>query len=72
VDSRTLQAFKDLTAEKLREVRCPDHQQPPRVKFSGGSLREVTVSLSGCCEKLLALANRAISEPSAKEPTVLH
>ena len=58
-----LQAFKDRTAEKLRDIRCPEHRQTPRLRFSGGSLREVTISLSGCCDKLIGLANQAIGEP---------
>ena len=52
--------FKNYTAAKLRDVMCPVHQQPPRVRVSGASLREVTVSLSGCCSTLIGLANKAI------------
>ena len=54
--------FKRRTARKLEGVRCPDHRQPPRLKFHGATLPEMTVQMSGCCAKLIAIANRAIAE----------
>jgi hypothetical protein len=58
----SVEEFKQRTAKKLETVRCPDHRQPPRLKFQGATLRDVTIQMSGCCSKLLALANRAIAE----------
>jgi hypothetical protein len=57
-----LDQFKTATAGKLAEVRCPVHRQAPRLRFEGESLREVTIQLSGCCGKLMALANQAIAK----------
>jgi hypothetical protein len=54
--------FKQSTAQKLEAVRCPDHRQPPRLKFNGTTLRDVTIQMSGCCSKLLDLANKAIAD----------
>ena len=59
----TLEDFKKRTEHKLREVRCPDHRQSPRLKFRGSTLKEVTIQMSGCCSKLIEMANRAIAEP---------
>ncbi len=56
-----LDRFKLATANKLAGLRCPVHRQAPRLRFDGASLREVTISLSGCCPMLMALANRAIA-----------
>ena len=53
--------FKVQTARKLEDIRCPDHRQPPRLKFHGATLRDVTIQMSGCCAKLLEIANRAIA-----------
>jgi hypothetical protein len=53
--------FKQLTASKLRDVRCPKHRQAPRLRFHGSSLRDITIQMSGCCEKLLAIANQKIA-----------
>ena len=58
----SVEEFKKTTARKLETVRCPDHRQPPRLKFSGTTLRDVTIQMSGCCSKLLELANRAIAD----------
>ena len=57
----SIDEFKQDTARKLETVRCPDHRQPPRLKFHGATLRDVTIQMSGCCSKLLELANKAIA-----------
>jgi len=57
----SIDEFKKNTARKLETVRCPDHRQAPRLKFHGATLRDVTVQMSGCCSKLLELANKAIA-----------
>jgi len=57
-----VQDFKLKTQYKLRDVRCPEHLQPPRIKFHGATLRDVTIQMSGCCAKLIEMANRAIAE----------
>jgi len=53
--------FKEQTREKLRELRCPDHQQSPRLKFHGSTLRDISIQMSACCHKLAALANEKIA-----------
>lgn len=60
-DSAAVERFKEATRGKLRGLRCLDHHQPPRLHFSGKTLRDVTISMSGCCEKLMALANARIA-----------
>jgi len=57
-----VEAFKQKTGAKLRDIRCPQHRQPPRLKFRGSTLRDVSIQMSGCCEKLIELANRAIAQ----------
>jgi hypothetical protein len=58
----TVEEFKERTALKIRDLRCPDHHQPPRLKFEGASLRTINVRLSACCTKLITQANRRIAE----------
>jgi hypothetical protein len=69
-DTLRVERFKQLTKEKLRGVRCPDHHQPPCLHFSGSSLRDIDVSLSGCCEKLMQLANARIALAPAAEADI--
>jgi len=56
-----LDRFKEQTREKLQDLRCPDHRQSPRLQFHGSTLRDVTIRLTACCDKLAALANRRIA-----------
>jgi hypothetical protein len=60
-DRLRVERFKQSTREKLRGVRCPEHHQPPRLHFHGSSLRDTTISLSGCCARLMELANARIA-----------
>lgn len=62
-DSLRVERFKQATEDKLRDVRCPEHNQPPRIRFHGTSLRDITISLSGCCHKLMEIANARIGSP---------
>jgi hypothetical protein len=66
-DKVRLEQFKQSTKEKLRGVRCPDHHQPPRLQFHGVSLRDITISISGCCDRLMELANARIAMAATAE-----
>jgi hypothetical protein len=59
-DRTSVERFKQATEEKLRDVRCPEHRQAPRLRFQGSSLRDISISLSGCCQKVMDLANLRI------------
>ncbi len=61
----SIHEFKRAAELKLRGVRCPDHRRTPRVRVTGASLRDAQLYLSGCCDKVMALANRAIGLASA-------
>ena len=56
-----LEDFRERTAQKVRDLRCPVHGQPPRLRFHGSTLREITIQMSGCCDALLSLANQRIA-----------
>jgi len=56
-----VEEFKRETLRKLQDVRCPDHHQPPRLNFRGSTLREISIQLRACCDKLAAIANRKIA-----------
>jgi len=65
-----VEQFKQSTKDKLRGLRCPDHHQQPRLHFHGAALREITISISGCCEKLMGLANSRIAFAPATESQI--
>jgi hypothetical protein len=54
--------FRERTACKVRDLRCPVHGQPPRLRFQGATLRDITIQMSGCCDTLLGLANQKIAD----------
>jgi hypothetical protein len=60
----TVDEFKERTASKVRDLRCPDHHQPPRLKFQGSSLKTINIQMTACCAKLITLANQRIAENS--------
>lgn len=60
VDSLGVERFKQATEDKLRDVRCPDHRQAPRIRFHGTSLRDISISMTGCCAKVMEIANARI------------
>jgi hypothetical protein len=61
LETASIHEFKRATEQKLRSVCCPDHGQRPRVRVIGTSIREAKLSITGCCDKLMALANQAIA-----------
>jgi len=67
-DTLRVERFKQATQAKLRDIRCPDHHQPPRLRFRGASLRDISISLSGCCSKVMELANARLASVSGPGP----
>ena len=60
-DRDGVEQFKLATEDKLRDVRCPEHNQPPRIRFHGDSLKDISISVSGCCRRVMQIANQKIS-----------
>ncbi len=56
-----MEAFREHTSRKLRGVLCPDHKQAPRLKFRGDTLRDISIQISACCDKLSTIANDRIA-----------
>ena len=67
-DRLRVERFKQATESKLRGVRCPDHHQSPRIRFHGKALRDISISLSGCCPKVMEIANARIIGGTPVEP----
>ena len=61
LEPSSIHDFKRATEQKLRDVCCPEHRQRPRVRVIGTSIRDAKLSVTGCCDKLMALANQAIA-----------
>ena len=66
LDNAGVERFKQATEEKLRDVRCPDHRQAPRIRFHGTPLRDISISMTGCCAKVMEIANARIGSLERK------
>ena len=53
--------FQQRTLAKVSELKCPIHKESPKVQFNGHDLRDMTITMRGCCNRLLATANKAIA-----------
>ena len=42
----SVEEFKKNTTRKVEGLRCPEHRQPPKVKFNGTTLRDMTIQMS--------------------------
>lgn len=60
--AQQVEDFKERTASKVRDLRCPVHGRSPNLRFLGKNLRDVSIRMSGCCEQLIALANQKIAQ----------
>jgi hypothetical protein len=61
VEAAAFDRVKDVVQRKLESIRCPEHGDSPRVSAQGASLRTVTWTLHGCCDRLKAEARRVLS-----------
>jgi len=59
--AEAVREFKEATLRKVADLRCPDHRQAPRLKFHGSTLASIYIQMSGCCNRLIEMANRAIA-----------
>lgn len=42
----------DSLKNSIRGIRCPDHNELPKLKVKGGDLDNLSVEVSGCCDVL--------------------
>ena len=55
-----IEAAKKQVSNKLRNVECPDHHQHPEITITGSATHPV-FEVSGCCQKLIDAAEKALS-----------
>jgi hypothetical protein len=50
--ARAVEKVLRFHQQALSGITCPTHQEAPWLKVSGGSLRELAVSIESCCPVL--------------------
>ncbi len=62
-DAVTAAALKEVAGTvkaKLQRIRCPEHNQSPRVEVSGPSLDRLEWTVHACCQKLIDEATKVL------------
>lgn len=50
---------KDIK-QKLSSVRCPEHNQYPKITVEGKSIDKLSFNIGGCCDNLIELTKNKI------------
>ena len=62
IERQAWESLKNQIEEKynsqLKEIKCPDHNQSPKLIVSG-SIGKLKVDIRGCCQKLVDIATEA-------------
>ena len=61
LEKAILQNLSDSISKQLRNVRCAEHGERPKVKCKGRKLDKLTFEISGCCESLIQRATKKLS-----------
>ena len=70
VDRAMCRAASNHARRRLGAMRCPEHQQPPRITLSGPSADQLSFTVEGCCPTLIEAATRALhaADPHSSAP----
>ena len=60
LEAEVLRAALSHVEETIRNLRCPEHNQPPQIIASGKSLDKMQFEVSGCCEKFIQQVEEAL------------
>ena len=56
-----LSAYSHIVS-RLAKVTCPVHGEAPKVTAKGDSAENLTLEVSGCCDRLVDIANVRLSD----------
>lgn len=62
IDEETRKKVARFIEDRIGDLRCPDHGKAPTVTCSGTSLENLSFEVTGCCQKVIILANEKLSE----------
>jgi hypothetical protein len=62
VEDEVLAKVKAQMAEKLKNLRCPDHGEAPKPEFDGDSLKNLKIQFRTCCGWMREEAERVLNQ----------
>lgn len=60
LNKAVMNGVQNQVKQKLSQVVCSEHHQRPRVTASGTSLKQLSFSVDGCCQKLIDKAKAVL------------
>jgi hypothetical protein len=57
-----MERVMETISARMEGVTCPDHNEAPRFLCSGESIDDLSIQIHGCCEKLVDMAERRMTE----------
>lgn len=60
LEKAAFQQVKQTVEDQVRRIRCPQHHSTPGVRATGSSLKHLSWSVSGCCDRVIEEAKRVL------------
>ena len=65
--ARAVEKVLRFHQQALSDITCPTHQEAPRLKVRGGSVRDLAVSVESCCPALAEKVEARIEDISRRD-----
>lgn len=62
VEDAVLAKVKEQMTQKLANLRCPQHDQVPKLEMEGNSLKNLKIQIRACCDYMRGEAQRALNQ----------
>lgn len=62
VEDAILAKVKEQMTQKLSHLRCPEHNQTPKIEIEGDSLQNLKIHFRPCCEWMREEAERVLNQ----------
>ena len=62
VEDAILAKVREQMTQKFANLRCPRHDQVPKLTIEGNSLKSLKIQVHACCDYMKGEAQRALNE----------
>lgn len=61
-DAAVLQEVVDAVVNRVEEMRCPLHKEPPRFICRGDTVDNLSLEVLGCCDALVDMVKARLAQ----------
>lgn len=61
VEDAIVAKVKEQMTQKLANLRCPQHDQVPKLEIEGNSLKSLKIQVHACCDYMRGEAQRVLN-----------